>query len=260
MSIIGSEEDEMVKSDSGDKHEDGMGTSCPWLFAPPSPRCGGGPGVRGSHRSESRVSRDPPHPALPRAGGREEPATPAKPDKLLGKAGEEPLISLRTHRWRPADRGRGGIRPSLFRVKAEGFHPWGDGLHAVRGFTLIEVLIGTLILASAGVALTRALASIATTDAAAMTVLAEGEAVRDELNQVETDLVQNPEERRPEFFNRDLQPRDRPGWTIRTRCRATVRDPERLWEVQTTIEGGRWKTSTTTWFYRPPLPTEGAAQ
>jgi len=129
-----------------------------------------------------------------------------------------------------------------------------------RGFTLIEVLIGAMILASAGIVLARALASIATTDAAAMAVLAESETVRDEMNRVELDIMRNPEERQPEFFSRDRQLRDRPGWTIRTQCRATERDPERLWEVQTTIDGGRWKAPTTTWVYRPPLPAKKAAR
>ncbi len=135
-----------------------------------------------------------------------------------------------------------------------------SGFQSARGFTLIEVLIGAMILAFAGVALTRALSSIATTDAGAMGALAESETVRDELNQVELELARNPEERRPEFFSRDRQLRDRPGWTIRTRCRASGRNPDRLWEVQTTIAGGRWKTPTTVWFYRPPQPGEGGVR
>ena len=126
-----------------------------------------------------------------------------------------------------------------------------------RGMTLIEVLIAGLILASAGVAMARALAAVAATDAAAAGVLAESEEVRDELNRVELDLDLKPEARRPESFSRDRQLRDRPGWTIQTRCRATARDPERLWEVRTTIDGGRWGAPTTVWYYRPPLPVEG---
>lgn len=150
--------------------------------------------------------------------------------------------------------------PSFQQARLKRRVSWGFSRSGHRGFTLIEVLIGAMILASAGIVLARALASIAATDAAAMVVLAESETVRDELNQVELDLMRNPEERQPGFFSRDRQLRDRPGWTIRTRCRATERDPDRLWEVQTTIDGGRWKAPTSTWVYRPPLPAKGAVR
>ena len=126
------------------------------------------------------------------------------------------------------------------------------------GFTLIEVLVGGLILATAGVALARALASVAATDAAAAGVLAESQKVRDELNRVALDLALNLTEQRPAYFNLDQTLIDSPGWTLQTRCQATERDPERLWEVQTTIEGGRWGAPTTLWCYRPPPTAEGA--
>ncbi len=55
------------------------------LFVPPSPRRGGGPGVRGNLRRETQVFNDPPHPTLPRAGGREKPAPLAKSGEVTGK-------------------------------------------------------------------------------------------------------------------------------------------------------------------------------
>jgi hypothetical protein len=55
------------------------------VFAPPSPRRGGGPGVRGNRRNETLVSKDPPHPTLPRAGGREKSAPRAKADEVTGE-------------------------------------------------------------------------------------------------------------------------------------------------------------------------------
>jgi hypothetical protein len=53
--------------------EEDLGKSCRWLFAPPSPRRGGGPGERGILPTEARVSKVPPLPTLPLAEGREEP-------------------------------------------------------------------------------------------------------------------------------------------------------------------------------------------
>lgn len=122
------------------------------------------------------------------------------------------------------------------------------------GFTLIEVLVGALILASAGIVLTRALASIAVTDAAAMRVLGEAETLCDQLNRMDLELAWKPFEPRPDFFDRDEPHRERPDWIIRTRCRATARDAERLWAVQATLPSGRWKIPLTIWHYRYPIP------
>lgn len=122
------------------------------------------------------------------------------------------------------------------------------------GFTLIEVLVGALILASAGTVLARALAAIAVTDAAAMQVLGEAETLRDQLNRMDLELAWKPLEKRPDFFDRDEPHRERPDWIIRTRCRATSRDAERLWAVQSTLSSGRWKIPLMIWHYRYPIP------
>lgn len=121
---------------------------------------------------------------------------------------------------------------------------------------MVEVLVAGVILAAAGVGLARALAAVAAADTAAAETAAENEWARAELRRVTAEMERHPGERRPAFFDADRRVIERPGWTIRTRCRASDRDRDFLWVVSTTMEGGRRGTPTTLWVFRP-RPDEG---